>query len=406
MKPQRAYTNLLRLRINLALKRQVINSYPVLAYIDPTSACHLRCPACPTGLRLGLRPPARLAWDVFEGVMDELGPYLFELHLYNWGEPLLYPETPDMIRTAKAHDITVRLSSNLSLSLDDATIEALVGSGLDTLVVSLDGATAETYQHYRRGGDFDRVRANMRHFRAARDAAGRQTPVLVCQFLVFQHNEHEIDTIRAVYQSWGADQLILAGAHMPFPPHDAGFAPSTQPEFDLYHPDHPYQRNARRLLRGRAAGSWLYGGVVLNPTGAISPCCGVAAEADDFGHVAGGFRAVWNGTRYRRARSLFQQSRRGKPAAGVPAEWLDGMGAGLPAGEGVICARCPIPFRQDDIHKTVARVAWGALVRAVRERRPRYLLALALMGGPNRAAWRWLLRWLRRQIAAAFTLAR
>ena len=389
MKPWRAYTNILALRINRVLKREVIRNYPIMAYIEPTLFCNLRCPACPTGLRLDLRPAVRIDPGLFRAMIDEVGDYLFVLHMYNWGEPLLFPQTPDLIRYAKTKNMTITLSSNLSLPLSDDAIERLVSSGLDRLVVSLDGATPDTYRFYRRGGDFDRVRENMRRLQATKARLGRTAPGIVWQFLVFRHNEHEIDIARAEYRAWGADTLVIAGAHMP--PDDPDFSPATLPAYNLYHPDHAYQRGARRVSKG--ACSWLYGGLVLNPDGKVSPCCGVPAAKDDFGvyDPLNGFQAVWNSERYRRARQLFWRRAR----AEVPdlAGRLDGMGVQVQTqADELICQRCPIPFRQDDVDKLIARTAYDLLRRALCERNWRGFAAFVLMGGPNRAGIAWLVR--------------
>jgi MoaA/NifB/PqqE/SkfB family radical SAM enzyme len=292
-----------------------------------------------------------------------------------------------MIRLARAKGISVRLSSNLSMALSDEYIEALVQSGLDTLVVSLDGASAETYQHYRRRGSFERVCENMRRIQAAKKRLKQSTPVIVCQFLVFRHNEHEIAAIRSAYREWGADQLVIEGAQMPAVGNRAGsaFEPSIYPEYNIYHADHPYQREARRQMRSGQVCSWLYGGLVLNPNGKVSPCCASPAETDDFGdyEIGRGLWGVWNNARFRAARRLFAAS--GRP---VTAEIINGMGVQahslLKPGE-LICQQCPIPFRQDEADRTIARVARGLLRHIWR---PRSALAFLLMGGMNRFIFR------------------
>lgn len=390
MKPLRAYSNVLKLRLNLRLRREVIHTYPVMAYIEPTLFCNLRCPACPTGLQLGLRPAAQIDFDYYKAALDELGDYLFELHIYNWGEPLLHRQTPEMVAYAKAKDIHVRLSTNLSIKLSDDTLERLLKSGLDVLVVSLDGASEETYRHYRRRGDYALVRENLRRLREMRDRLRLKTPEIVCQFLVFRHNEHELETVQAEYRNWGADTLVLAGAQMPFPPHDDGFEPSSIPEYNLYQPEHLYQAEGRRQIKGGKPCSWLYGGVVLNPNGQVSPCCSVPDQRDDFGSYAPeeGFQAVWNSERYQQARGLFRKARPAKTA--VKATVLEGMGAGVTLErDELICQRCPIPYKQDDVQKTIARAAYRTFRHGLRD--PRYLLAFLFMGGMNWAGVQWVI---------------
>lgn len=391
MKPFKAYANVLRLRLNMLLRRTVISNYPVVAYVEPTLYCNLRCPACPTGLRLGLRPAATLKWELFKTFIDEVGDYLFELFMYNWGEPLLHRQTPEMIAYAKARDMFVLLTTNFSLELSDDYLQRLVDSGLDTLIVSMDGATELTYAHYRRGGDFEQVRRNMQRLQAIKKRKASPNPQIGWQFLVFRHNEHEIEYVRQHYRAWGADALIIEGAQMPFAPHDAGFAPPTTLQYNLYHPDHAFQRKPS----DRRPCSWLYGTFVLNPNGAVSPCCGTAAEKSDFGHYepGRGYFALINNEQFQRARRLFK-----RPSASAPASpMLRGMAADVQTDKDeLICHRCPIPFRQDDVHRAIAR----ALHRTWRDswRNPRCWLALILMGGPNRDGLLWLWKQLKSRL--------
>src|SRR5713101_4977833 len=73
MKKMRAYLNVGKLRLNMRLKRESIKNYPVKAYIEPTLFCNLRCPACPTGLQLGLRPSASIDVGLFKSAIDDSG---------------------------------------------------------------------------------------------------------------------------------------------------------------------------------------------------------------------------------------------------------------------------------------------------------------------------------------------
>ena len=400
VKPLRAYTNILKLRLNMLFKRVVINNYPVVAYIEPTAFCNLRCPACPTGLQLNLRPPAKMQMELFQAALDEIGDYVFELVMYNWGEPLLHPQTPTMIAYAKSKNIEVSLSTNFSLNLTDDYLEQLVRSGLDRLIISLDGASPETYQHYRRQGDFDQVRENMRRIRSMKQRFKIKTPTIEWQFLVFKHNEHEIETVRSNYQQWGADHLTIEGAQMPFSPYDKGFEPSSLPEYNIYHPKHSYRKKSERQLKSRRPCSWLYGSVVLNPNASVSPCCATAAQKDDFGiyDTKEGYFTLINNLQYQKARSLFKREKGFATCddqMDVVASRLQGMSSHVSdkiADDQLICHQCPMPFRQDDVHKTIARVGYNTLKQSFKNRSIRSLIAFLLMGGPNAAGIQWLFR--------------
>jgi MoaA/NifB/PqqE/SkfB family radical SAM enzyme len=325
-----------------------------MAFVDPTLFCNLRCPACPTGTHAGLRPRATLDWAVYKAFMDEVGDYLFKLYLYNLGEPLLHKQAPEMVKYAKAKEIFVMISSNLSFQLSDEYLERLITSGLDVLVVALDGMDEETYQKYRQGGDFELVKSNMARIQAMKQKLGSPTPSIVWQFLIFQHNEHQVDLVKQQYKEWGADEYCVGGAYMPTGSLAEGFSPSTRPEFDIYDASHFHRKKTIQAFMEKKPCSWLYGATVLNANGKVSPCSYTAAEKDDFGQYVGiGFSQVWNGPRFAEARELTSQ----RNAAWLASENWDAIGSRmngramgvantLEPGE-LICRRCPVPFLQD-----------------------------------------------------------
>ena len=406
MKKPKAYLNVLKFRLNMALKREAVSSYPVVAFIEPNLYCNLQCPACPTGLRLGLRPTIGIDEELFKATIDQIGDYVFQLYMYNWGEPLLHKRTPEMIAYAKNKDINVLLSTNLSIKLTDDYIDRLVLSGLDRMLVSLDGVTQESYSKYRVRGDLALVRENLMRIQRAKQRLGRATPKVVWQFLVFRHNEHEIEQARAVHQEWGADEFLVGGAEMPMEPHNDGFEPSTIPEYNVYHPDHPLQKEAERQLRSDRACGWLYGVFVLNPNGKVSPCCAVPSENLDFGEYRkGDFFTVWNNEMFRRARRMFA-SPSNKPRQQQPAltteqkrgisKRIDGMALRVVnevSEDKLICHCCPIPFLQNYTDPIIAEVAaaqrLGATHAPSLTGRARHLINYMLMGGPTlNGTWR------------------
>src|SRR5262249_11037652 len=112
-----------------------------------------------------------------------------------------------------------------------------------------------------------------------------------------------------LHKEGGADEFIVGGAEMPVEPYNDGFEPSTMPEYNVYHPDHPLQKEAERQLSSDRACAWLYGVFVLNPNGKVSPCCAVPSEKFDFGEYhKGDFISVWNNEKFRRARRMFSST--------------------------------------------------------------------------------------------------
>lgn len=395
MKKMSAYLNVAKYRLNMAFKREVIANYPIEAYMEPTSFCNLQCPACPTGLRLGERPVTSIDEKLFKQAIDEVGDYVFLLWMYNWGEPLLHKQTPELIQYAKSKELKVVVSSNLSIKLTDDYIDRLVKSGLDTVIVGLDGLTEETYKKYRINGSVNLVRDNMRRIQAAKARLGAKTPHVLWQFLVFRHNEHEIEEALSVYKDWGADSIKISPAEMPLQPYNKGFEPSTLAQYNMYHSDNKLMRESERQMTSGRACSWLYGTFVLNPNGKVSPCCGTSSEENDFGEYQGSFFQVWNNSKFRQARKLFQRFH--KNSLGLKegekreiGKRIDGMALGvnhaLTEGE-LICHKCPIPFRQNDVDVTILDITYNLGHSLVHEpsllKKGRCILAYLLMGAPN-----------------------
>src|SRR5262245_59684650 len=122
-----------------------LQSYPAKLTIEPTTACNLRCPACFTGVGEVGRKGSPLSLDVYRALLAELGDYLFQIELCNWGEPLLAKHLHTMIEDAHARGIETLISTNFSIPFDDERAERLVRSGLSVLGVSIDGARQDTY---------------------------------------------------------------------------------------------------------------------------------------------------------------------------------------------------------------------------------------------------------------------
>jgi len=261
--------------------------------------------------------------------------------------------------------------------------------------------TEEVYKKYRRSGDFDLVRENVRRIHEMKERLGSPTPTIVWQFLVFRHNEHQIEEAQRQYKEWGADELLIGHAIMPVEPHNEGFEPSTIPHYNMYHPDGFLQRDGQRQMSSGRSCSWLYGVFVLNPNGKVSPCCAVPSQRDDFGDYApDGFFDVWNSDKFRRARGLFGKwssrtnEKGGALSAREIAQLADGMSvrATLALAEGeLICQKCPIPFLQnyaDPIIADVSNRMADSFGQASFREKVQHLFHYLLMGAPNWAAIR------------------
>ncbi len=174
--------------------------------VEASSACQLRCPACPTGQR---RTGANacgtgfLKFDDFRRLLNN-NPAIEKIELSNWGEVFLNPDFARILEYAwhRRVKLTILNGANLNHASDQA-LEALVRYRLRELVVALDGACNETYQLYRVKGNFERVIANVRRINRLKEEYDSDEPVLIWQFVLFGHNEHEIGQARRMASDLG-----------------------------------------------------------------------------------------------------------------------------------------------------------------------------------------------------------
>ncbi len=186
---------------------------PVSISIEPTTSCNLRCPECPSGLRNFTRPTGMLDLKLYKSILNELHQSLWYLILYFQGEPYLHPQFFELVKAAVAKNIYTATSTNAHY-LDSENARKTVESGLDRLIISLDGTTQETYQSYRIGGNLDRVISGTKEVIAWKKKLGSSTPHLIFQFLVVKPNEHQIPQVKKLANSLGVDEVAFKTAQI------------------------------------------------------------------------------------------------------------------------------------------------------------------------------------------------
>lgn len=285
---------------------------PETGMIEPTNLCNLGCPTCPTGTGK-IKPLPQMTLRAFGGVLDQLAPRLRNLALWNYGEPLLNRELPGMIAQAKAAGVrVVKVSSNVHF-LDGARGEALLRSGLDVLILSVDGASQATYQTFRRDGEFDRVARAVAWLCAEKKRLGLAKPRIELQFIAMRHNEHELPEMRRLAREWGVDALRVktVGADDEA---SRGLVPATR-LLSRYAADGitPNTRHAFCTM------AWDH--TVVNVDGSVTPCCYLRPDMGPefvMGNVFDTpFLSVWRGERYRRFREAMLAGRAGMPVCGT-----------------------------------------------------------------------------------------
>lgn len=262
-----------RMARGLTLPRKSPIGWPMEAMVEVVRTCNLRCPLCPVGNRAA-EHYENMPLETFREIAAVLGETVTSLSLYNYGEPLLHPRIDEIVAAAKSAAIeSVTITTNGTI-LRAGLEEALVSAGLDSLRVSIDGATQESYEKYRVGGDLGKVWRNVRRFVAAKRRLGSVLPRIEAQFVVNRWNEHEMERFRALAEDAGVDRVRFKtfNALMTGPEQsDVGreFLPA-----DARHSR--YADSASLVHRDRyklAQCDWPLIRVVVNADGTVVPCC-------------------------------------------------------------------------------------------------------------------------------------
>lgn len=296
--------------------------------VEVTGACNLACKMCLVRYRpkLGKKTGA-MCFHTFRRIVDEL-PDLERVTLQGLGEPLLAPDIYRMIEYAAGRGVRMGFNTNGTL-LTRPRAERLVRAGLDWLHVSVDGATAATYESIRDGSDFELVRRNvlglvdvMRELRAER-------PRLSLVFVAMRRNVHELPGLVRLADEWGVGRLWVqnlshsfadtdpAGNYMQirrFAADEALWADANEEAeerfaeagrlaaelgVDLRLPDlRPPERAKRR--NGSPGCDWPWRSVYVTHDAKVQPCCMVmGSERAQLGEVSdGGFADVWRSDAY------------------------------------------------------------------------------------------------------------
>jgi len=145
---------------------------PIAMQVDPASICNFRCDFCPTGDSYLIKTTSRkqmfMQMNLYEKILSEISEFdrqLKTLRLYKDGEPLLHPEFIGMVKAAKAVSTIDRVETTSNGSkLSPEFNQKLVDAGLDRIVLSIEGMTAERYLSVARVRiDMGKFVENIRH---------------------------------------------------------------------------------------------------------------------------------------------------------------------------------------------------------------------------------------------------
>jgi MoaA/NifB/PqqE/SkfB family radical SAM enzyme len=255
--------------------------------IDIVGTCNLRCPTCPVGNSPD-RPRGFMSLPLFESIVAKIAkespvPHP-QINLYNWGEPLLHPDLPAMLKILRAAGMRSFLSSNLNIKRG---LEAAIAAAPDELKISLSGFSQATYARPHARGNIDLVKGNMRLVRQYLDQYRAPTRVWVGHH-IYRSNQHEIEAVRQFCAELGFAYHPIPAFYMPLErllevlhgqanPRDGGIVE------DLIRPPAEAQRAAAAHRSGAFDCELRFNQTVINHDGTVALCCTVFDAANMLG---------------------------------------------------------------------------------------------------------------------------
>ena len=280
---------------------------PISISFEPTTSCNLRCPECPSGLRAFSRPTGMLRKDFFTETIDQLAKELTYLVFYFQGEPYLNPEFLNMVKYASAKKIYTATSTNAHY-LTEANAKKTVESGLDRLIISIDGTTQDTYQQYRVGGKLDKVLEGAKNIVKWKKELKSKTPFIIFQFLVVRHNEHQIEEVKQLAKEIGVDDVWLKTAQI----YDYEKDPNQLIPVNNKYSRYKKGKDGKMQFKGNNQNHcWrLWHDPVITWDGAVVPCCFDKDAQHKLGNLQQqSFKELWRNGTYNRFRHQVLQSR-------------------------------------------------------------------------------------------------
>ncbi|HYM09112.1 MAG TPA: radical SAM protein [Bryobacterales bacterium] len=269
-------------------RRERLAALPVEYIVETTAKCNLYCPMCVR--ETYKQPKADMTDEIFERLVSQAGSSAEHMMLIGLGEPFMDPQIFERIEYCRRHNISTLLSTNGTF-LDEKTAERLLASSLDHITLSFDGAAKESFEFYRKGAKFEKVRDNFVRFARLKHSRRAKIQVVV-QMVRMERNRDEVEAFR---RFWGAvegvDQVRIK-----------------EDETNLMRP------------AGHEASDWRYpchylwrGPMYVKQDGSVYPCCqSYMLGGSPVGHVAeDSLGQIWNSDEMRRMRRLHARGQAG-----------------------------------------------------------------------------------------------
>lgn len=305
--PVKKLANRLLCRVEGGLKAGRPLSYPLALQLEPTIVCQLDCPYCPRVKATAGMKHGHMEWSNYTRLLEEVGHYLGAIAFWQWGEPLLHPRIADMIKLAHSYGIITFMSTNAQFEPGDVDVPALVASGLDMLIISMDGTRQETYEKFRAGGQIERLKRFARAVIEEKKRVHNKDLVINIRIVATSENEAEIEEVRQFAQEAGADIFSVKSVSLYYD--DSPDDPRLPVDINLRSYQYRGREEAQRYrrLRNKCRKPWSW--PTLRYDGTLLFCeCDHRMEARLGNVFQSSFKEVWQGETAQNLRKHFHRN--------------------------------------------------------------------------------------------------
>ncbi len=244
----------------------------------------------------------------FEQTIDDIHKELLYLIFYFQGEPFLNPDFLPMVNYASKKKIYTATSTNAHY-LTEEKAKQTVESGLDRLIISIDGTTQDVYQQYRVGGQLNKVLEGAKNIVKWKKELKSKTPFVIFQFLVVKPNEHQLEDVKKLAKEVGVDDVWFKTAQVYDYENDPNQLIPSLNKYSRYKKDSNGNTVPKNKLQNHCWKLWHAN--VITWDGLVVPCCFDKDAMHQLGNLKmQSFKQIWNNDNYKQFRKEITSSRK------------------------------------------------------------------------------------------------
>lgn len=241
----------------------------------------------------GVISKGKMPLELYYKIIDEVKSSLLMSIPYINGEPLIFHKLEDAIRYSTQRNVATMIASN-GILLTKSRSQSLLEAGLDFIKVHVSGFTQEVHHIQHRRGNVESIKKNIRDLVEV-NKTGKYGALVLIDYILYQHNQHELDKFRAFADELGVKFNVRPG-------NPKGMESSEKPQ-------------TNEPLPVDLACNWLWSAMSINWDGTMMPCCEYAVSSTRSPHGkfdmnGTSLKEVWNGNKAAAMRNIHTKTGR------------------------------------------------------------------------------------------------